>query len=69
MHVRYERWRHKALAEHYAVRLEERRVTGIAGPLDGQLPPPAALPHLTYDADPDRCCWLQESESEYLLIS
>ena len=68
MRVRYERWRHKALGEFYAVRLEERRVTGVAGPLGGAAPAPATLAHLDYDEDPERCRWLQERESEYLLV-
>jgi hypothetical protein len=68
MAVRYEYWRHKVLGETYAVRLQDGKVTGVLGPLDGTSVDRTALPYHKYDANPDRCRCLEDRGSEFLLL-
>jgi hypothetical protein len=64
--VHYEYWRHKALPEIYAVRLEGRQVTGVAGPLPEATLDSSALPHYVYDDDPERYRRLEHRENGFL---
>lgn len=66
--MHYEYWQHKALPQTYAIRLEGRQITGIAGPLPLSALRRAALPHDAYDDDPERCRDLERREHEFLLV-
>ena len=65
----YQYWRHKALREWYAVRLEGTRVIGYKclradDPLN-----PADLPQYDYDTGREACQQLEERGGEFVIVT
>jgi hypothetical protein len=65
----YQYWRHKALRERYAVRLEGTRVIGYKNLLADDRLDPADLPHYDYDTDSAGCQQLEARGGEFVLES
>jgi hypothetical protein len=65
----YQYWRHKALRELYAVRLEGTRVIGYKYlPADDPLNH-ADLPHYDYDTGREGCRQLEERGGEFVIVT
>jgi hypothetical protein len=65
----YQYWRHKALRERYAVRLQGTRVTGFKCLRADDLLNPVDLPDYDYNTSREGCRQLEERGGEFVIVA